>query len=185
MKQIPQFFIYFFALIYFSSFLCASEVMEETPTSVIVREHPKTEKPYVSIVSSKISPSVDPFTGQRKWKKRPNYRMLDPKIKAGEIPYDGPSSSAKKVYIFAASLATLGVAGGAIGMAIMPAAAGGAATGGGAYLAAGGAVAGGTTAAAVLKTKPDPNQDDFIQISESKSLISEEGEARSVNGSRE
>ncbi|MBI4372387.1 MAG: hypothetical protein HY585_01515, partial [Candidatus Omnitrophica bacterium] len=110
-----------------------------------------------------------------------DYRMLDPKIKSGEIPYEGPYSSSKKVYLFAASLATLGVAGGAVGMAVAPAAAAGsAASGGGAYLAGAGAIAGSATAVTVIKAQPDPdpNQDDFTQISKSESIEFEKGDTQ-------
>ncbi|MBI4372959.1 MAG: hypothetical protein HY585_04460 [Candidatus Omnitrophica bacterium] len=166
------------ALILSSGWLYASEVFEETPTTVIVREHPKTGKPYASIVSSGQL-SQDPFAGQRQKMRRPDYRMLDPKIKSGEIPYEGPYSSSKKVYIFAASLATLGVAGGAVGMAVAPAAAAGsAASGGGAYLAGAGAIAGTATAVTVIKAQPDPNQDDFTQISKSESIEFEKGDTQ-------
>ncbi|MBI1977546.1 MAG: hypothetical protein HYS55_02215 [Candidatus Omnitrophica bacterium] len=148
-----------------------SEVFEETKTQVIIREHPKTGKPYVSIVSQESFDPNTPFLGARTKVSRPDYRMLDPKVKSGEIPYDGPYSSAKKVYIFAATLATLGVAGGAVGMAVAPAAsAGGAASGGGTFLAAGGAVAAGSAGGAVAMTRSDSNVDDFIQTSESRTI---------------
>jgi len=149
--------------------LYASEVIGETHTRVVVREHPKTGKPYVSIVSSDQPLAEDPFVKLRKKTSKPDYRMLDPKVKPGEIPYDGPYSSSTKIYVFAATLATLGVAGGAVGLAAIPASAGGAASGGGAYLAAGSAVAAGTAGAAVIKTRDNPNQDDFTQSSESRS----------------
>ena len=84
-----------------------SEVIQKTPTRVVVREHPRTGRPYVSIVSSE-APARDPFSGLHQAMKRPDYRMLDPKIKAGQIPYEGPYSDRKKVYLLAASLATVG-----------------------------------------------------------------------------
>ena len=76
----------------------ASEIMEETKTQVIVREHPRTGKPYVSIVAEGAVPA-DPFAGKHRAFKRPDYRMLDPKIKSGQISYDGPISDRKK-FIF-------------------------------------------------------------------------------------
>ncbi len=148
--------------IFFLSFLwilapvsfSASVVMEETPTQVIVREHPRTGKPYVSIVSNQGLVPSDPLQKlQGAHYSRPDYRMLDPKIKSGKIPYEGPVIDRKKVYILAASLATVGVAGGTAIAAAAPAAsaaAAGSGAGAGAYAAAGAAVAGGTISASVL-----------------------------------
>lgn len=143
-------------LIVMSSNLFASEVIEETKTRVIIREHPKTGKPYVSIVSTENPEPPDPFTGQRGRILRPDYRMLDPKVKSGEIPYDGPYSDQKKIYIFAATLATLGALGGAVIYAAAPAATGvGAASGAGTYLAAGTAVTAAPVVVAAVATRPD------------------------------
>lgn len=151
-----------------SPIVFASEVIEETPTQVIIREHPKTGEPYVSIVPINKENPKDPFTGQRKFS-RPDYRMLDPKIKKGTIPYDGPYSSRKKVYILAATLATVGTAGGVAGLAAAPAATGTAASGGaGAYFAGGTAVAGGSAAAVTVATRSKPKDDNYIHRSESK-----------------
>ena len=173
MKRSAKFLNIFLLLSFSVSSLYASEVIEETHTRVVVREHPKTGKPYVSIVSGDQPLAADPFAKQRKKMSRPNYRMLDPKVKPGEIPYDGPYSSSTKIYVFAATLATLGVAGGAVGLAAIPASTGGAASGGGAYLAAGSAVAAGTAGTVAIKTRNNPNQDDFTLVSKSKSLDSE------------
>ncbi len=175
MKWFRNIFITFLIFYFLTLSLYASEVIEETHTVVVVREHPKTGKPYVSIVSSDKPLTEDPFVNQRKKTSRPNYRMLDPKVKPGEIPYDGPYSSSTKIYVFAATLATLGVAGGAVGLAVAQAASAGAASGGGAYIAAGSAVAAGTAGVVVLKTKSNPNQDDFTQVSKSKSLDENNG----------
>ncbi len=147
-----------FVLLVFSASIFASEVVDTTHTQVVVREHPKTHRPYVSIVSNDEPVPRDPFTGQRKSYSRPDYRMLDPKVKNGEIFYDGPSSDNKKIYIFAASLMTIGVVGGAVGMAAAPAATGATASGGGAYLAAGSAVAGSAAAAGVISSKSSDNE---------------------------
>lgn len=144
--------------------------IEHPNTLVMVREHPKTGEPYVSIVSSELPNSADPFLRQRSRYSRPDYRMLDPKIKSGKIPYEGPYSDRKKVYVFAASLATLGVAGGAVGMATASTAASAAAGGGAAYVAAGSAVAGTATAAAMIKSQPNPKKDSYRYSSESKLL---------------
>lgn len=147
-----------------------SRAIEETGTQVMVREHPKTGRPYVSIVSSELPNPIDPFLRQRSRYSRPDYRMLDPKIKPGAIPYEGPYSDRKKVYVFAASLATLGVAGGAAGMATASTAASASATGGAAYVAAGSAVAGTATAASLIKSQPDPEKDRHTHTSESRRL---------------
>ncbi|GEM_PF-1699567 len=168
--------------------LFASEVIEETRTQVIVREHPKTGQPYVSIVSADNPDPKDPFTGQRRAYRtvpddpaadrrltnrrqkfsRPDYRLLDPKIKAKDIPYEGPYSNRKKVYLFAASIAAVGAAGGIAGLATAPAATGAGASGGaGAYMAGAGAVAG-TAAAASVHATTGTKEQNFIHRSESK-----------------
>ena len=141
----------------------ASEVLEETHTRVIVRDNPRTGKPYVSIVSSDVENPASPLSLQNIAYRRPDYRLLDPKIKSGQIPYDGPTSDRTKVYLFAASLAAVGTVGGAVGLATAPAATGAAASeGAGAYLAAGTAVVAAPVAATVaLEKKPDPHQNDF------------------------
>jgi hypothetical protein len=163
--------------------LFASEVIEEK-TRVIIREHPKTGKPYVSIVSSDVPEPPDPFTGQKAKILRPDYRMLDPKMKSGEIPYEGPVSDRTKIYVLAASLATLGVAGPALLPAAAPAAAGSAgATGGaGALAAAGTAVTVGPVAAVAIAGRPDPDKDDYDREAGYRNIGSgeaacEEGEA--------
>ncbi len=157
-------------LIFFniSSVSFASEVFRETNSQVIVREHPKTGKPYVVIAPAGVTGEAAFFPASKRFS-RPDYRMLDPKVKSGQIPYDGPYSDSKRIYIFAATLATLGTVGGAVGMAVLPASTGAAATGGAGYLAAGGAVAAGTTAAAVTASKS--KTDNFTQASESKSVL--------------
>ncbi len=148
------------------SFLQASEVFRETNSQVIVREHPKTGKPYVVITPAGVTSETVFFPSSKKFS-RPNYRMLDPKVKSGQIPYDGPYSDSKRIYIFAATMATLG-AGGLVGAAMLPATGTAAATGGAGYLAAGGVVAAGTTAAVVTASKP--KTDEFIQSSKSESI---------------
>lgn len=156
----------------FVSISQSSEIIEETPTQVIVREHPKTGQPYVSIVSSQGPVPADPFTGQRKKFSRPDYRMLDPKMKARDIPYDGPYSDRKKVYVLAATLAVSGTAGGIVGMASAPAATGAGASGGaGAYFAGGAAVAAGSAAAATRAARANPRNKNFIHRSESREPI--------------
>ena len=149
-----------------------SEVIQETDTKVIVREHPRTGDPYVSIVSSRIPDPPSPFRASQRMK-RPDYRLLDPKVKAKDVPYEGPVSDRKKIYALAAALSAVGIAGGAIGMASASAAAatGAAASGGaGAYAVAGGAVAAGTVAGAVAATKTGSGQENFKQDSEARLL---------------
>ncbi len=145
----------------------ASEVIPETNSEVIVREHPKTRKPYVVITSAE-SAAKDPFSGKRVTVQRPDYRMLDPKIKSKDVGYEGPYSSRKKVYVLAATLATVGAVGGTAIIAAAPAATGtGAAGGAGAFGAAGGAVAAGTISTAALQTKSDPEKDNYSLTSSS------------------
>lgn len=141
------------------------EVPDKTHTRVVVRNHPQTGRPYVSVVPSEGSLPPDPLAGIAARYTRPDYRMLDPTAMAEEVSYDGPVSDRRKVYLFAASLMTVGAAGGAVGMATAPAAAG-ATSGAGAYAAAGSAVAGGMTAAGVLSTRVRPEDEDYRQRSE-------------------
>ncbi len=144
----------------------ASEVLEESTTRVVVREHPRTGRPYVSIVPD--ASARDPFEAQRKKMKRPDYRMLDPKIKSGAIPYEGPVSDRKKVYLLAGTLAATGAVAGTAVILAAPAATRAAAAGGaGAYGAAGVGVLGGTVSAATLKMRPDPKHDKLTSTSTS------------------
>ena len=150
-----------------------SEVRDESHSQVVIREHPKTKKPYVTIVSSEEPVPADPFTNQRNKFSRPDYRMLDPKAKKGDYVYDGPYSDRKKVYIFAASMIAVGVTGGVAGMALAPAATGTAAAssgGGGAYLIGAGVATGvgGIAAADVLKVKAE--DENFTHEGESKTI---------------
>lgn len=147
----------------------AGEVVEQTDTKVLVREHPRTGRAYAVITADGVKNPLEalPVTT----KARPDYRMLDPKLKSGAVPYEGPVSDRKKVYLFAGSLAALGTAGGAAIIAAAPAATGaGAAGGAGLYGAAGTAVAAGTVSTALVKTKPDPAKDKIEQSFSSKEI---------------
>lgn len=142
-----------------SAICAAGDVIPETSAKVIVRDHPRTGKPYVVITD-------DPQNGSPFHKlpvstrSRPDYRMLDPHVKSGTVPYEGPVSDRKKVYVFAGTIATLGAAGGTAIIAAAPAATGAGASGGaGAYALAGTGVATGTLSTAWLKTAPDPDKD--------------------------
>ncbi len=146
----------------------ANEVIENTQTRVIVREHPKTGKPFVSIVRSDVNNDTT-FFGKFSIVSRPDYRMLDPKVKAKDVPYDGPVSDRRKVYILAGTLAALGAAGGVIGT-LAPAVAtssGGAAGGAGLY-AGGAALTGGGTIVGSLAAQSDNQPEDFEMKAESK-----------------
>ncbi len=149
------------------------EVKDEIHSQVVIREHPKTGKSYVTIVSSEEPVPADPFTNQRNKFSRPDYRMLDPNMKKGDYVYDGPYSDRKKVYIFAASMIAVGVTGGVAGMALAPAATGTAAAsagGGGAYLIGAGVATGvgGVVAADALTVKAEDQN--FIHEGESKAI---------------
>lgn len=150
--------------------LRADEVFEETHTKVAVRNHPRTGKPFVSIAPELND--ANPF-GETKMAKRPDYRMLDPKIKPKDVGYEGPVSDRKKVYIFAASLATVGTVGGTAIIAAAPAATGaGAAGGAGIYGAAGTAVVAGTAAGTIRATRTDSDMErvNFKHAAEAKEL---------------
>ena len=155
-----------------AGFASASEVIENAPARVLVREHPKTGKPYISIVSKEAA-DTDPLQSLKTEKlARPDYRMLDPKMKSGQIPYEGPVSDRKKVYILAGTLAAGGVIGGTLIAAVAPAAAAaGSGAGAGAYAAGGAAVAAGTVSASVLSTRPDPDKDRMERIAKSKEIF--------------
>jgi len=143
-----------------------NEVLPETKTRIIVREHVKTSESYVSIVSTEKEKPENPLGPPQKKILRPDYRMLDPDARSGEIPYEGPVSDSTKVYLFAASIATLGVVG-ALAAPVAAAGAGTAAGGAGAFAGAGTAVGVGSLSAAFLTSRPDPNHDNFIHESAS------------------
>lgn len=141
-----------------------SEVIEETNTRVVVRAHPKTGRPYVSIAAS--DPAIpDPFADQKKNSRRPDYRMLDPNVKSGEIPYEGPYSDRRKVYALAAGLAAAGVAG-ALAIPITPVTGAGASAGAGGFAGAGAGVAAGTVAVTTAATRS--NNANFTHESETR-----------------
>jgi hypothetical protein len=148
-----------------------SEVRGIRDTKPVVKVHPKTGKPYVSIVST-AAPQPDPLAGVPRNSARPDYRLLDPGTKPGEVPYEGPYSDRRRVYLFAAALMTVGTVGGAVGIAAAPVSAG-AATGGGAYVAAGSAVAGSASAAAAISQRRPPDEE-FKESSESKTIANAE-----------
>jgi hypothetical protein len=146
-------------------FALANEVIPQTSAEVVVREHPQTGIPYVSIVDPRKPEGL--LSGEMKKYNRPDYRMLDPKVKPRDTHYDGPVSDRKKIYILAGALA----AGGIAGYAAMPVAAagGGAATGAGAYAAASAAVTAGTFSTH-WAMRHDDRPDDFTQTSVSREL---------------
>lgn len=149
-----------------ASSFAQEEVVRDTGTKVLVREHSRTKKPFVVITAEDADEKNS--VPQSQWTSRPDYRMLDPKMKSSDIPYEGPVSSRKKVYFLAAGLA----AGGVVSSAVVPVAAvtgPGAAGGAGAYGAAGGAVAAGTVSTAWLKSRPD-EKDNFKLESKSRTV---------------
>jgi hypothetical protein len=149
-------------------FLCANsvllagqEVLDESGAKVSIREHPQTGKPFVSL--RREGDVQDLFKGFKKREFRPDYRMLDAKTKSGDIPYDGPVSDLKKVYIFAATMITLGVAGGIATVAIPAGAAATGASGGTGLLGAGAVtVAAGTAGTVALKSHLAPGEENYI-----------------------
>jgi hypothetical protein len=168
MKQTAVFLL---TMVFVSAPAPANEVIEETHTKVVVRHHPKTGQPFVSITAEDAAQYPFP---EPKVMKRPDYRMLDPKMKSGAIPYEGPVSDRKKVYILAASLAAVGTVGGVGIIAAAPAATGaGAAGGAGVYGAAGGAVAVGSISGAVAATRSDPEKANFTHVSEAHAVKEE------------
>ncbi len=184
------------AWIFFSAPLavCGQEVSDPTRTKVAVMKHPKTGKPYVAILpegetpkDALIFPSGSAAEEAGKVS-RPDYRMLDWKVKNGEIPYSGPTSDRTKVYVLAATLATVGVVSGtAVALSVPAATAATTATtasgaGAGVYAAAGTAIAAGAVSTAMVQSRPDPNKDDFDHTSESKKISIDEALSQTKKG---
>jgi len=150
------------------AFFCAShlyaaenEVLQEGGTKVFIREHPQTGKPFVSL--RKEGSAQDLFKGFVKREFRPDYRMLDAKTKSGDVPYDGPVSDLKKVYIFAATMMTLGVAGGIATVAMPVGAAASGVSGSTGLLGAGAVtVVAGTAGTVALKSHLAPGEENYI-----------------------
>ncbi len=138
-----------------------SEVLQEAPEKVFVREHPQTGKSFVSL--RKKDNTKDPFKGFVKREIRPDYEMLDAKTKSGDIPYDGPVSDRKKVYVFAATMMTLGVAGG-IATVAMPVGAAAAGTSGGTGLLGveAATVVAATAGTVAVQTHIRPGEENYI-----------------------
>lgn len=160
-------------LIFVRSTSASNEVFKESSTRVVMREHPKTGKPFVSIVPSDSHLAAGVREKPRAVS-RPDYRMLDPQVNAKDVPYDGPVSDRRKVYIFAGTLAALGAGAGVYG-AIAPAAASGTSgVAGGAGLYAGGAaLTGGGPLVASIAAQGESQPEDFKMTSESKENPSE------------
>lgn len=156
-----------------STLWAENEVLPETNSTVLVREHPKTGDPFISIVSSDGLPREDLVFESKEKFSRPDYRLLDPKINPKDIGYDGPYSSKTKIYILAASLASLGAAGGLAAAAAIPAAGTAAGSGAGLGIGVGTVAAGGAaTAAAVIKIDSEI-PDDYRRIQKSELLETE------------
>ena len=150
-------------MILLSGSVCASEneVIPEGTVKVFVREHPQTGKAFVSL--RKGDNGQDLFKGFVKREIRPDYEMLDAKTRSGDVPYDGPVSDRKKVYIFAATMMTLGVAGGIVTVAI-PATAAASGTGAGTALLGVGAatVVAGTAGTVAVQAHIRPGEENYI-----------------------
>ena len=143
----------------------SNEVIRKTSTQVVVRIHSKTSRPYVSITPAgvpldpKSVAVTTPIT-------RPDYRMLDPKIKNGQIPYEGPSSNRTKIYVFAGTLAALGIAGGAVAIAAPAASTSAAGGGAGVFAGAGAGTAAGTISGVLSQdSEPSPENNSAESIS--------------------
>ncbi len=156
-----------------TSLAAENEVIREPIAKVYIPEHPQTGKQFVSIRAEGDWP--DPFEGFVKREIRPDYKMLEAHAKG--IPYEGPVSDRTKVYVFAATIATLGVAGSVIAGAAFPAAAGTTcATGGTGLLGATGvAVGAGTAATAAYEMNVGPGEEEYTHASVS---AAEEGDPK-------
>lgn len=137
------------------------EVIRDSGARVFIREHPQTGKPFVTL--RKEDDPRDLFKGFMKREVRPDYRMLDARVKSGEVPYDGPVSDRKKVYIFAATMMTLGVAGGIATVAMPAGAAAGGVAGNTGLLGAGAlATAAGTAGTVAVKSHIAPGEENYV-----------------------
>jgi hypothetical protein len=153
---------------FLAMFLCAGpvraaeqEVLGESGVKVFIREHPQTGKPFVSL--HKEGEAQDLFKGFVKREFRPDYKMLNAKTRSGDVPYDGPVSDRKKVYIFAATMMTLGVAGGIATVAMPVGAAAAGASGGTGLLGAGAVtVVAGTAGTVAVKSHVAPGEENYI-----------------------
>jgi hypothetical protein len=151
-----------------------NEVLEDSGAKVYVREHPQTGKPFVSLRAGDLA--RDPFKGFTKREIRPDYKMLEADAKG--IPYDGPVSDLKKVYIFAATMMTLGVAGGIVTVALPAGAAAGAGSAGTGVLAGGAAVATGVAADLVVEAQIKPGEEHYIHEGKT---VSTEGNPKKIS----
>ncbi len=170
---------------FLTAFFCAGSVIagenEVVPVSrakVFVREHPQTGKPFVSLRNE--GNTQDLFRGFKKREVRPDYRMLDAKTKSGAVPYDGPASDRTKVYVFAATMMTLGVAGGIVSAAAIPATAAttGASGGAGLFGAGAVAVAGGTVGTVAVKSRLKPGEENSIHEGTATAVTKDPGQLR-------
>lgn len=142
-----------------------NEVIPESGAKVYVREHPQTGKPFVSLRSEALT--QDLFQGFTRREIRPDYKMLDADAKG--IPYDGPASDRTKVYVFAATLITLGAAGAVVTAALPVTAAAGAGASGGTGLLGTGAVAivAGTAGTIAVESHIKPGEEHYQHTAES------------------
>lgn len=163
MKRILPFFLALGLVLPDVSPALASEVADPTQTAVQIRQNPRTGENYVSIVSSQAPEARVIYYGDQSRYARPDYRMLDRKVKPRDVGYEGPSSSRTKVYALAAALATTGVLAGT--MIPVTAATGAGAGSAAGYAAAGAGVTAGTLSASWLATRPDPEKDNHTQTS--------------------
>jgi hypothetical protein len=149
-----------------------NETIGDSGAKVFVREHPQTGKPFVSL--RKEGDAQDLFRGFVKREFRPDYKMLDAKTKTKDVPYDGPVSDRRKVYVFAATMMTLGVAGGIVTVA-MPAGAAAAGAGSGTGLLGAGAVtvATGTVGTVALKSHLAPGEENYIHEASTTATVSD------------
>lgn len=148
-----------------------NEVLPEGGVRVFICEHPQTGRSFVSLRKEGHAPDL--FEGFVKREFRPDYKMLDAKTKPGDIPYDGPVSDLKKVYIFAATMMTLGAAGVVVTAAIPVGAAAAGASGGTGLLGAGAVtVAAGTAGTVALKSHLAPGEENYIHEGTSSAVSS-------------
>lgn len=142
-----------------------SEVLSETGAKVFVREHPQTGRPFVCVREGDAA--RDPFAGFTKREIRPDYRMLEANVKG--VPYDGPVSDRTKVYVFAATMITLGAAGAVVTAALPATAAAGAGSAGTGALAGGAVVANAVAADIVLESQIKPGDEHYVHTAGTKS----------------
>lgn len=154
----------------------ANEVFPDFSEKVVMRHHPKTGREYVVLVPQSSLEKNGEVVVNPKMISRPDYAMLRAKGNPSDVQYEGPVSDRTKVYVFAATIATIGAVGGTVGMIAAPATAGGSASGGAGYLVGGALTSGGIWKAVHEMMKAPQGPQDGIRTAETVTVRTQQGE---------